>query len=95
MSGCRRSRILWAPAPLLIDEEEWSAAWVADIDTRVVGMVLTRDEWISDLGVLREIRGQRPRGHFSPATGLESGAGISKRGAWGVRMLETTRSAPR
>jgi ribosomal protein S18 acetylase RimI-like enzyme len=49
---------LWAPAPLLIDEEDWSAAWVAIVDTRIAGMVLTNDEWISDLWVLREFRGQ-------------------------------------
>ncbi len=49
---------LCAPAPLLIDEEDWSAAWVAVVDARIVGMVLTSDEWISDLWVLRETRGQ-------------------------------------
>jgi ribosomal protein S18 acetylase RimI-like enzyme len=49
---------LWAPAPLLIDEEDWSTAWVAVVDTRIVGMVLTSDEWIGDLWVLREYRGQ-------------------------------------
>jgi ribosomal protein S18 acetylase RimI-like enzyme len=48
---------LWAPAPLPIGEEDWSLAWVAVIDTRIVGMVLTSGEWISDLWVLRENRG--------------------------------------
>ncbi|MGB6687739.1 MAG: GNAT family N-acetyltransferase [Terracidiphilus sp.] len=48
---------LWAPAPLPIDEEDWSAAWVAVVGSRIVGMVLTNDEWISDLWVLRENRG--------------------------------------
>lgn len=49
---------LWAPAPLRIDEEDWAAALVAIVDTRIVGMVLTIDEWISDLWVLRENRGR-------------------------------------
>jgi len=48
---------LWAPAPPPIGEEDWSLAWVAVIDTRIVGMVLTSGEWISDLWVLRENRG--------------------------------------
>jgi ribosomal protein S18 acetylase RimI-like enzyme len=47
---------LWAPAPLLIGEEDWSLAWVAIVDTRIVGMVLTIGEWVSDLWVLREHR---------------------------------------
>lgn len=48
---------LWAPAPLHIDEEDWSLAWVAIVETNIVGMVLTCEEWISDLWVLRENRG--------------------------------------
>ncbi len=48
---------LWAPAPLLIDEEDWSLAWVAIVDSSIVGMILTGEEWISDLWVLRENRG--------------------------------------
>jgi ribosomal protein S18 acetylase RimI-like enzyme len=48
---------LWAPTPLLIDEEDWSLAWVAIVETNIVGMVLTCEEWISDLWVLRENRG--------------------------------------
>jgi len=48
---------LWAPAPLPIDEEDWSLAWVAIVDARIVGMVLTSGEWIGDLWVLRENRG--------------------------------------
>ena len=48
---------LWAPAPVPIDEEDWSVAWVAIVETRIAGIVLTNDEWISDLWVLRENRG--------------------------------------
>jgi ribosomal protein S18 acetylase RimI-like enzyme len=49
---------LWAAPPLPIDEEDWSLAFIAVVDARVVGVVLTHDEWISDLWVLRESRGQ-------------------------------------
>ncbi len=48
---------LWAPSPLPIGEEDWSLAWVAVLDERIVGMVLTSAEWIGDLWVLRENRG--------------------------------------
>lgn len=49
---------LWAPPPLPIDEEDWRLSWVAILHTKIVGMVLTHDEWISDLWVLREARGR-------------------------------------
>lgn len=49
---------LWAPAPLSIGQEDWSLAWVAIVHERIVGMVLTSGEWIGDLWVLRENRGQ-------------------------------------
>jgi len=49
---------LWAAPPLPIDEEDWSLAFIAVVGARVVGVVLTHDEWISDLWVLRESRGQ-------------------------------------
>ena len=48
---------MWAPPPLPIDEEDWSLAWVAVSESGIVGMVLTHEEWISDLWVLREQRG--------------------------------------
>ena len=48
---------LWAPPPLPVGEESWHLSWVAVVDTKIVGMVLTEDEWISDLWVLRESRG--------------------------------------
>jgi ribosomal protein S18 acetylase RimI-like enzyme len=49
---------LWAAPPLQIDEEDWSRAFVAIADARIAGVVLTHDEWISDLWVPRESRGQ-------------------------------------
>jgi ribosomal protein S18 acetylase RimI-like enzyme len=48
---------LWAPPPLPVDEESWQLSWVAVVDSKIVGMVLTHEEWISDLWVLRESRG--------------------------------------
>ena len=47
---------MWAPAPLHIDEEDWSLAWVAVSESKIVGMVLTSAQWISDLWVVREHR---------------------------------------
>jgi ribosomal protein S18 acetylase RimI-like enzyme len=49
---------LWASPPLHIDEEDWSLAWVADSEFKIVGMVLTNDEWVSDLWVVRERRNE-------------------------------------
>jgi ribosomal protein S18 acetylase RimI-like enzyme len=43
---------------LTIDEEDWAQSHVAIVDGRIVGMVLTRNQWIDDLWVLRESRGQ-------------------------------------
>jgi hypothetical protein len=41
---------LWAPPPLPVEQESWHLSWVAVVDTKIVGMVLTQEEWISDLG---------------------------------------------
>ena len=49
---------LWVPPPLPVDEEDWQLSWVAVLDTKIVGMVLTHEQWISDLWVLRENRGR-------------------------------------
>ena len=48
---------LWAPPPIPVDEENWSLSWVAVVNATIAGMVLTHEEWISDLWVLRERRG--------------------------------------
>ena len=47
---------VWASPPLPIDDEDWSLAWVAVYGAKIVGMVLTHGEWISDLWVLGEHR---------------------------------------
>jgi len=48
---------LWAQPPLAVDDEGWDLSWVAVVDTKIAGMVLTHEEWINDLWVLRESRG--------------------------------------
>jgi ribosomal protein S18 acetylase RimI-like enzyme len=49
---------LWTSPPLHIDEEDWSLAWVAVSAGKIVGMILTNEEWVSDLWVSREYRNQ-------------------------------------
>lgn len=49
---------VWAAPPIPIDDEDWSLAWVAVSNNRIVGVVLTQGEWISDLWVLAEHRGK-------------------------------------
>ena len=51
---------LFAPStvPLNLEEDDWSLAWVAVSNAKIIGVVLTRQEWISDLWVLRESRRQ-------------------------------------
>src|ERR1700730_1923097 len=51
-------RRLWS-APVPVDEEDWSLARVAASSPKTIAMILTHDEWISDVWVLRESRGLR------------------------------------
>jgi ribosomal protein S18 acetylase RimI-like enzyme len=44
------------PVPLNFDDDDWSLAWVAVCEEKMVGVVMTREEWVSDLWVLRESR---------------------------------------
>lgn len=46
------------PVPLEFKDEDWPLAWVAVSDEKVVGVILTNQEWVSDLWVRREHRGQ-------------------------------------
>lgn len=48
---------IWAPPPLSIDKEGWELSWIAAADSKIVGVVLTSEEWLDDLWVLRETRG--------------------------------------
>lgn len=51
---------LFAPNPVPLDFEgdDWSLAWVAVSEVKIVGVMLTHQEWVSDLWVLRESRRQ-------------------------------------
>ena len=44
------------PVPLKFKDEDWLLAWVAVADTKILGVTITNQEWISDLWVLREHR---------------------------------------
>ena len=48
---------LWAPPPLPVGEENWGLSWVAVVRAKIVGMVLTQEEWIGDLWVIHQHRG--------------------------------------
>jgi ribosomal protein S18 acetylase RimI-like enzyme len=46
------------PVPLTLDEDDWSHAWVAVGESKIIGVMLTDEDLISDLWVLRENRKQ-------------------------------------
>ena len=44
------------PVPLEFKDEDWPSAWVAVSDKGIVGVIITGQEWVDDLWVLREHR---------------------------------------
>jgi len=42
------------PVPLQFADEDWPLALVAVSDEKIVGVIITKDEWVDDLWVLRE-----------------------------------------
>jgi len=46
------------PVPLEFEDEDWPLAWVAVFDEKIVGVIITSQEWVSDLWVFREHRRQ-------------------------------------
>src|SRR5271165_7562044 len=46
------------PVPLKFEDEDWPLSWVAVSGERIVGVIITNQEWVSDLWVLREHRRQ-------------------------------------
>jgi GNAT superfamily N-acetyltransferase len=46
------------PVPLKFEDEDWPLAWVAVSDEKIVGVIMTNQEWVSDLWVFREHRRQ-------------------------------------
>ena len=47
---------IWTAPPVPIDEDDWSLAWIAMSDGKIVGTILTNEKWISELWVFRESR---------------------------------------
>jgi ribosomal protein S18 acetylase RimI-like enzyme len=46
------------PVPLKFEDEDWPLSWVAVVDQKIVGVIITNQEWVSDLWVYREHRRQ-------------------------------------
>jgi len=46
------------PVPLKFKGEDWPLAWVAVSGEKIVGVIITNQEWVDDLWVLREERRQ-------------------------------------
>jgi ribosomal protein S18 acetylase RimI-like enzyme len=46
------------PVPLEFKDEDWPLAWVAVSDPKILGVIITKQEWVDDLWVLREHRRQ-------------------------------------
>jgi ribosomal protein S18 acetylase RimI-like enzyme len=44
------------PVPLEFKDEDWPSAWVAVSDKEIVGVIITGQEWVDDLWVIREHR---------------------------------------
>jgi ribosomal protein S18 acetylase RimI-like enzyme len=47
---------LFAPSQVPLGEANWLSAWLAVSGGEIVGVTMTRDEWVSDLWVLRKSR---------------------------------------
>ena len=39
----------WSTCPIEVESQDWSDAWIACSGPEIVGVVLTKDEWIDDL----------------------------------------------
>ena len=46
------------PVPLKFEDEDWPLAWVAVSEEKIVGVIITNQEWVGDLWVFREHRRQ-------------------------------------
>jgi ribosomal protein S18 acetylase RimI-like enzyme len=46
------------PVPLEFKDEDWPLAWVATSNDKILGVIITHEEWVDDLWVLREHRRQ-------------------------------------
>ena len=57
--------MLRIPFPFSLKMEDWPSALVAVSDEKLVGVIITNQEWVSDLWVLREHRRQGLRFYLS------------------------------
>ena len=48
---------LFAPSQVPIGEANWFSTWLAISGEEIVGVIMTREEWVSDLWVRRDSRG--------------------------------------
>jgi GNAT superfamily N-acetyltransferase len=46
------------PVPLVFKDEDWPLAWIAASDAKILGVIITHQEWVDDLWVLQEYRRQ-------------------------------------
>jgi ribosomal protein S18 acetylase RimI-like enzyme len=46
------------PVPLKFKDDDWPLAWVGVSDEEIVGVIITNQEWVDDLWVVREQRRQ-------------------------------------
>jgi ribosomal protein S18 acetylase RimI-like enzyme len=46
------------PVPLEFNDDDWPLAWVAASDAKILGVIITHQEWVDDLWVLRDCRRQ-------------------------------------
>jgi ribosomal protein S18 acetylase RimI-like enzyme len=46
------------PVPLKFEVEDWPLAWVAESVAKILGVIITHQEWVDDLWVLQEYRRQ-------------------------------------
>ena len=46
------------PVPLEFKDEDWPLAWVAASDAKILGVIITHQEWVDDLWVLQKYRRQ-------------------------------------
>jgi GNAT superfamily N-acetyltransferase len=49
---------LWSASPIEIEDQDWSEAWIASSGDEIVGVLMTKDEWIDDLWVRLDHRGR-------------------------------------
>src|ERR1700752_2789377 len=67
------------PVPLKLDEEDWSLCWVAVCDSKIVGVLLTNQEWVS--GCFAKTPDMALAGNCSRRGNLRSLRAVTRRAA--------------